>query len=351
MFNHTSQTSRQREHSYFYNMRKYHNHIKRQLYNKYTKSGDSLLELAVGKAGDLNKWVSNNVKDIVGYDIDETSINEGIRRSTIVKSDTNIKLYVKDLSREIITGNNQKDVIVSMFAFHYFFESEQTFNTIMKSITNNIKDDGIFMGTMFDGKLVNNILKNGKFELNDDKITRFKIEQVNKTGTEFGNKMSVFIKDTVLDKPMNEYIVNFDAFVVRMKDYGFDLIESKMFEDLYDENFKLNRIEKGISFLNRTFVFKKRGSPAKLKKSKCNNETGYLMECDWSTDDYKTIILHNYLKAIDKQITKTPGKLQLLLIKEHFTNNKYLLTILDENIKKWYIHIYNMYLNEMKKLQ
>ena len=34
------------------------------------------------------------------------------------------------------------DVVSCMFALHYFFKTEQTFNTIIESITNNLKNGG-----------------------------------------------------------------------------------------------------------------------------------------------------------------------------------------------------------------
>ena len=74
------QSKSERAKSYFYNMRRFHNNVKRQLYDKYTKNIDKLLDLACGKGGDLDKWVSNNIKTVIGYDIDEKSIIEAQRR-------------------------------------------------------------------------------------------------------------------------------------------------------------------------------------------------------------------------------------------------------------------------------
>jgi mRNA (guanine-N7-)-methyltransferase len=132
------QTKNARAKSYFFNMRNYHNVIKRELYNKYTKNVENVLDLACGKGGDLDKWVSNNIKNVIGYDINSVSINEAKRRVSSYRYPlkTNIKLYVKDLSRDIISGNKNMDVITSMFAFHYFFESKETFDVIMKTIEN-----------------------------------------------------------------------------------------------------------------------------------------------------------------------------------------------------------------------
>ena len=242
-----------RSESYFYNMRKFHNQIKRNLYNKYTKNIDNLLEIAVGRFGDMNKIISNNVKHVVGYDIDSDSIEEAKRRFNNTKNTEHItvELYTMDLSRNIIKPTIPFDVVSAMFCFHYFFENEQTFNTIFKSIDDNLKDGGTFIGTMFDGKNINNI------ELKDKNDTKFKIEKKNSIDTLFGNKITVYIKDTVLDKPTDEYIVVFDKFVDIMKTKNYELIESNMFETYFNTKYKLNNIEKKASFLNRTFVFKK----------------------------------------------------------------------------------------------
>jgi hypothetical protein len=109
-------------------MRRFHNNVKRELYDKYTREINKLLDLACGKGGDLDKWVSNNIKSVVGYDINERSILEAQRRVNEYKYSINTKVdvNVRDLSRNVIDGNKDCDVVTSMFAFHYFFETEET---------------------------------------------------------------------------------------------------------------------------------------------------------------------------------------------------------------------------------
>lgn len=257
--NHIYQTQKERSQSYFYKLRIFHNSIKRTLYDTCTKNIDYLLEIAVGKGSDLNKWSSNKIKHVIGYDIDSASIKEGIRRVKSNKGYTpKVELNVLDLSSNIINLNVPVDVISSQFAFHYFFESEETFNTIISSIKLNLKHNCYFIGTMFDGSslLRLKVPESDTIELSDQGEVRFKLNFSSGRGSIFGNKLSVFIKDTVLDEPMNEYIVDFDSFVELMKSNGFKLIDSKMFEKFYNDSFKLNSLQKKVSFLNRTFLFK-----------------------------------------------------------------------------------------------
>lgn len=246
---------KQREQSYFYNMRKFHNSIKRELYNNYTK-GKSVLELSVGKFGDLGKLFDNNVSRVVGYDIDANSINEAKRRLTEypIEFQKNVELDVLDLSTNIIPGD-KFDVISCMFALHYFFKSEDTFLTILTSIENNLKVGGIFMGTIFDGK---SLIKRLETPFDD---THFKLTRKVENESLFGNTINVLLKDDVsgaeIYNPEDEFIVDFERFTLVMELLGFELIESKLFKDIDSSKFRLKPTEKDVSYLNRTFVFKR----------------------------------------------------------------------------------------------
>lgn len=339
-----NQNRNQRAKSYFFNMRKYHNTIKRGLYNKYTKNIDNLLDLACGKGGDLDKWVTNKIKNVVGYDIDAVSIKEAERRVRDYNSKvTKVSVYVKDLSEYVIPGSKKMDVISSMFAFHYFFKSKDTFETIMASIENNLKEDGIFMGAMFDGLKMRELIKNNNFELVDDKQLRFKVKLISESDSFFGNKISVFLKDTVLDEPMDEYLVYFSEFVKIMKKRNFELIESKMFSELYS-NENLNNIEKSISFLNRTFVFKRN----KSINSVCKTENNYLIDCEWK----KSTVLEKYKDSLTYNINNTTS----ILLKKKYEflrdNFEYIdITQLPSDLRDYFKPIYTMYLLDVSKYE
>ena len=343
------QSKSERAKSYFFNMRRFHNNVKRQLYEKYTNNIDKLLDLACGKGGDLDKWVSNNIKNVVGYDIDEKSILEAQRRVNEYRNPTNtrVEVYVKDLSKNVIKGDKDCDVVTSMFAFHYFFESEETFNTIMKSIDNNLKEGGYFMGAMFDGESLRKVLKSGDYTLKDKDEVKFNINVYNPlTDNMFGNRIGVYLKDTVLDVPMDEYIVYFEKFVDIMKRRGYELVETKMFNEL-DINSKLNKVEKGVSYLNRYFVFK--------KGTLCKQESNYLMECEWPFDIdalKRERLVSKYKKALDNKIMTASDKVKndYLFIRDNFgredieTNPR-----VSANVKKYYKKIYGMFLDDLKK--
>ena len=234
------------------NLRKSHNWIKNYLLNKYASNVNNLLDLAVGKGGDISKWNKNDIKHVTGYDINDVSIAEAKRRVKILKPKTKIKLHVLDLSNCIVKSVKPNfDVITCMFAFHYFFRTKQTFETILKTINKNLKVGGYFIGCFFDGVTVENKLKNNFINKNI-----FNIIPLKKGNGNFGNEIAVYLKNTVLDEPTVEYLVNFDFFTNEMIKNGYVLIETKMFEEI-DNKIKLSLLEKNISYLNRYFVFQR----------------------------------------------------------------------------------------------
>lgn len=255
-----------RHQSYFYNLRRYHNWIKRNLIDKYAFNIDHLLDLASGKGGDLSKWVDAKIKHVRGYDIHRDSVIEARRRLSEYNNKLHVSFDVIDLSLNVLPKDAyESDVVTSMFAFHYFFKSPDTLDTVLQSIENNLKIGGYFVCCMFDGEsVVRKLNGNTHYETQHFKLTR---KSDSGTGG-FGNTLGVLMKETVLDEEADEYIVDSTDFIQLMKWRGFELVESKMFSELYIEWSRLHRknnmkhLEKDVSFLNRYYVFKKKSNIA-----------------------------------------------------------------------------------------
>lgn len=256
----------------FYRLRLYHNWVKRQLLNKYASGATSLLDLCCGKGGDLDKWIDNKIKRVVGYDINADSIAQAKARlrEKYLEDDMKIHFKVQDLAKEPVVqeitseGPLQFDVVTSMFAFHYMFATEESFETILTSIKNNLKVGGCFIGCLFDNKAVTALLNaktNGtSFESSDGS---FKIIRKNSpTRYLFGNKIEVFMNETVLDEPTDEFLVDFDQLVEVFANEGLILEETSMFDAGYstwkaEYGDDLSATQQSISFLNRSFVFRR----------------------------------------------------------------------------------------------
>lgn len=70
-----------REESRILKMRKFNNFIKSVLINMYVHKGDTILDLASGKGGDLNKWSVRRVKQVVFSDVAKDSVEQSKERS------------------------------------------------------------------------------------------------------------------------------------------------------------------------------------------------------------------------------------------------------------------------------
>lgn len=191
-------------------LRDFHNkYIKEQILYKAGLSGEgkTLIDLAVGKAADLQKWRRAGAKFVLGVDYAGDNItdpNNGAYRrylDTIVKAagrqDIPPMIFaIGDSSKNLVDGTagateQEKDILRSvlgrmrpvaavppyvekygasrlklgadcisvMFALHYFFQAKETFDGFLKNLSDNLKVGGYFIGCCFDGERVFELLR------------------------------------------------------------------------------------------------------------------------------------------------------------------------------------------------
>ena len=305
---------------YFKNMRRFHNKIKETLFNKYTNSNTDLLELCVGKGGDLHKWIYNNVKYVCGYDMNERSLNECNERYKNLLRNTphckfNADFYKLDLrcdntNQVIRSHTNPKsdqffNVVSCQFAIHYFMESKKTLDNLISILDTNLQNDGIFMITYMDKKSVDALFTEHQSTSNKCMIT-YKEDNGNivyflkKTLSDnnekyFGNKLKIFLDgNNVLNECSEEFLVDSDFLIHYLKNRGYTCIESDFFYNKNTSTFSLNNYEKTISSLNMYGIFKK------------TNTTTYIEPISFTTNKpinlYKQEIYNNKYIDLDKDI-------------------------------------------------
>lgn len=239
------------EETSFQTLRSFHNFIKRTLLEVYSKKESTLLDLACGKGGDILKWKLLGLK-VDGYDINKRSIKIANKRK---KGSDNIKFHILDLSKELIKCTEQYDTATCFFALHYFFQSEQTLNNFFTNVSNCLKPGGYFIGTILDGS-----------KIKESVITKdWRIEKLNKKSEGYyNNAIKVFIRNTVLNKPTIEYIVNIPFLTSVAKNYNLRLVKiipfslfKKLQSKIGNKVIELNESDKKLSCLNSAFVFVK----------------------------------------------------------------------------------------------
>jgi ribA/ribD-fused uncharacterized protein len=269
----------------------FHNKIKEKLYQVNIKQGDTLLELAVGRANDLHKWRKTKPSKIVGVDYSRGNI-EGSRQGACVRylqENAKQKLppalfiegdmtqpllqqenrYLKILDKQSpapteylqkFVGLTEFDVISCQFAIHYACESEETFRTFVGNLTRHGK--GMFFGTCMDGQSVYSLLlgKDGHhFRSKDQLFGEFSKQYADGDGwtEEFGKTITVKLES--FERPTKEYLVPFGKVTDILRENGFELVKTMTFSEEYasQTQFVLTGDLQAFSFLHRGFMFKR----------------------------------------------------------------------------------------------
>lgn len=283
-------------HSNIQAMKRFHSFIKFQMYGRYAKEADWVLEVAIGRYGDIFKWVDAGIKNIVGIDIDKNAIKEGeafvanlIAEGSLKKA-PNIYSVVGNFSDDIdflLSGINEKyelgiiegilDVVSCQFAMHFFTSSAETLEKFAENVRRLLKKGGIFMATTMDAHRLDRLLKVNKIEDGESFDLKMKDKKTGKLSTVFsirrlydntskgklldiGQQVAVFVES--IGSTNREYLVNFDYVSKVFKKKGMELIKKMSFEEVYPtwkkkREIDMTDVEKTFSFLNSVLVFKK----------------------------------------------------------------------------------------------
>ena len=279
-YNRNSQTSETKS------LRDFHNlYVKHMLIKNVSRAGYTLIDYAVGKGGDLPKWIAANLSFVLGLDISKDNIENRldgvcarylnyaqkfdlIPRALFLhaNSSKNIKtgaafyedktkqimkaLYGEGTKNEILLGKgvynnygiakNGFNISSIQFALHYMFESK----AILQEFINNLKHstllEGYFIGTCYDGQKIFNMLYstpvNESISIfkNTKKIwqitKRYDISEFMEDETSLGYAIEIYQES--INKTFTEYLVNFKYFIHIMEKNGFVLLTEKEYSIL-----------------------------------------------------------------------------------------------------------------------
>lgn len=267
-------------------LKNFHNlYVKKLLIGGVSKQGDTLIDFACGKAGDLPKWISSKLSFVFGIDYSKDNLenrldgacvrylksrkdNKNMPHALFVhgNSSFNIKdgsALLNDKAKQIsaaIFGNTPKDVnklgkgVVRQygkgdtgfnvsscqFAIHYFFENPDTLRGFLKNVAECTKLNGYFIGTCYDGKIIFNDLKKIKtgesIQIIDDGKKIWEIYKDYGSDSFEDNSSSIGYKINVYQESINqyisEYLVNFDYLIRVMESYGLKIINREEAHDI-----------------------------------------------------------------------------------------------------------------------
>ena len=263
-------------------MKDFHNlYVKKMLIVKIAKQGDTLIDYACGKAGDLPKWVAAKLSFVFGIDLSKDNLenridgacarflkmkssnrnmpyalfvngnsgfnikdgsamlNEKAKQITASVFATNTKEFAenigKGVARQYGKGVNGFNISSCQFAIHYFFQTPDTLKQFMKNVAECTAINGYFIGTCYDGKEVFKKLTRTKpgdsIQIVEDgkkiwEITKgYNSDTFNDDSGSIGYRIDVYQES--INQKITEYLVNFDYLCRLMTNFGFALLSNE----------------------------------------------------------------------------------------------------------------------------
>jgi len=325
-------------------LREFHKkYIKRTiLYSVLKKRGietyKTLLDTSVGRAADIHNWIHAKVDFVLGVDYAGDNIrnphggaynrymNVLANPRTSSQKKPPMVFVIGDSSKSYVDGSagetpeeadmlramfglhapagalptfvenhavgrlrDGADVMTSMFALHYFFESRLKFEGFLDNIDKCLKVGGYFMGACFDGQTIltnkefmgkkkgeNIIGVEGDVELWSIKKNYENAEALDRTNPDAVFGQAIGVNFISIGTEHTEYLMNYDYLKERLAEKGIEPLNegeckelgvpasTQMFRDSLEaaekvgQKYIMNDAVKKFSFLNRWFIFKRR---------------------------------------------------------------------------------------------
>jgi hypothetical protein len=271
-------------------LRDYHNKFikERILYGSAFKTkGTTVLDLAVGKGADLQRWRRGGVSFVLGCDNAGDNItnaeNGAYRRylETVSKAPADtvppMIFAIADSSKRLIDGSageteQEKNILRSvmgrikptgpvppfvekkgaaqlkmgadcvslMFAIHYFFNTKESFDGLLQNIADGLKMGGLFIGCCFDGEKVFDLLKSlpmggRRTGLYKEKMLwsitkQYEAETLPENNDAFG--MPIDVEFISIGTSHREWLVPFKLLRQKMSDIGCELLNEQELAEL-----------------------------------------------------------------------------------------------------------------------
>ena len=286
-------------------LRDFHNLVvKSNLINYVSNPGDILIDYAVGKGGDMPKWIFAKLKFVFGIDFSKDNIrnpvdgvcarylnykqkfdevpdalfvygdsSKNIKNTNAIFSDTGKivtkAIFGEDKKEELPKGllksfaiaNSGFNISSIQFAIHYMFESKDTLNEFLTNLAECTMIGGYLIGTCFNGKKIFDLLSNTKinefytFKNRSQEIMLQITKQYNRE--EFTDDISslgyaIDVFQASINKTFTEYLVNFEYLTSVLENYGFvpvpyeELQKINLTQSIGSFEYLFNNMQSGI---------------------------------------------------------------------------------------------------------
>lgn len=250
-YNHLEEKGlKERFNSPIFYLRNFNNWVKSVLIQEYTDKlrekdyGRPLrvLDICCGKGGDISKWQKARVDHAIFADIAEVSIDQCKTRYEDLRLRSG-RLFSAEFIATDCTNNTLRDkykdpsikfdLVSCQFGLHYSFESLGQARRMLSNISECLKPDGYFFGTIPDAYEIISRSKKSHSVSFGNRIFNIKLLFDPDDGYPlFGGKYD-FHLEGVVDCP--EFLVNFELFLKLAKEYGLELVYKARFDDFFKD--------------------------------------------------------------------------------------------------------------------
>lgn len=248
-------------------LRSLHNKIKGDLLRRGCDMTNvqTLLDIGVGRGGDIMKWHNNNIQKVIGIDVEYTYIREAIRRfnQAHLRGVRDYRFYVIKNGDSFLDTlekrhlNTLYDMISCQFVLHYFASSEECLHEFFCNVSKVLKPGGVFVGTVPSGDTILNVLGHDDEFSNDQVLIKKMFDQPSSCGDaiQFSMAGTLYFGENMIS---HEYLVYENTLRNVAKRNGLELLEWKSFSEHYqDHTFVLHEDTQKASFVNNTFIFRR----------------------------------------------------------------------------------------------
>jgi len=242
-------------------LRAFHNRIKQIVLNRYGFEASTLVDIGVGRGGDMFKWRRCNVRTVLAYDIDHVYIQEAHTRYKMACMSENYQFHTCPSFDNFIDTHITLDdigkipIISCQFVIHYFFETANLMDNLMSNVSRLLKPGGYFVGTFMSGDKICDLTKNLTQPFKNES---FQIHPNTSIVSDYGTSIDVYLSDTLYfgEKSVStEFLVKPSVLISKAKEHGLKVVDLSSFDTYYEPSMNMALSTQTCSFTYSTFVF------------------------------------------------------------------------------------------------